>query len=632
MKICTALLLSAAALSAQTPLTPAQALHYRSLSGLRFSPDGGHLALDVREPLKGAGSNTHIWVLNLKSGDLRQWTSSAKTENAGQWSPDGKYFAFLSNRDENRQIYLMRSDGGEAERFTNAKNAIQSYQWSPDSKQIAFLAGEPKTEAEEKREKDKDDRRVVDHEQKYARLWVADVESRKVRQLTKDPWRIQDFAWVPGQQEFVVKATDNPSADQWLDRIYTVSLADGKLTEIAAPRGPFSRLKISPDGKRIAYTGTPGDGPTAHDLFVMPITGGSAQNLTAAKLDRPVHLFEWRPDGSFVALVQHGFTQDVESIRNSGIERMFSGFKLNPSDVAISDRGDVGMVAGDAVTMPELWVATSGGAPRQMSHFNEEWTKIPLRPSEIVQYPSFDGTTIEAQLFKPAGYQPGGKMRTVILVHGGPTGAWGERFYNWAQLLATRGYLVMCPNIRGSTGYGHKFITVNRTDWGGGDFKDVMAGVDWLVKRGDADPDRLGIGGWSYGGYMAMWAVTQTDRFKASVAGAGMSDLASEFGTESSSAGDEWFYGTPWEHLADFQKSSPITYVKNAKTPTLILQGEADTTDPIGQSQQFYRALKRYNVKSDFVTYPREGHGIMEEKLQLDLLDRMIAWYDTYLK
>jgi len=190
----------------------------------------------------------------------------------------------------------------------------------------------------------------------------------------------------------------------------------------------------------------------------------------------------------------------------------------------------------------------------------------------------------------------------------------------------------MCPNIRGSTGYGHKFVESNRTDWGGGDFKDVMAGVDFFVKRGDADPERLGIGGWSYGGYMAMWAVTQTNRFKASVAGAGMSDLASEFGTEAGSAGDEWFYGTPWEHLADFQKSSPITFVKNTKTPTLILQGEADRTDPIGQSQQFYRALKRYGVKSDFVTYPREGHGIAEEKHQLDLLERMVGWFDTYLK
>ncbi|HEV2690664.1 MAG TPA: S9 family peptidase, partial [Bryobacteraceae bacterium] len=523
MKLWTVFFLASLA-AAQTPLTPAQSLRVRNLSGLRFSPDGARLALDVREPVKGASSNSHIWVLNTRSGDLRQWTSSAKTENGAQWSPDGKYLAFLSNRDENRQIYLMRSDGGEAERLTEAKNSIQNFQWSADSKQIAFLAGEPKTDAEEKRDKDKDDRHVADRDEKPARLWVVDVELRKARQLTKSPWRIQDFAWVPGSAEFVVKATDKPAADQWFDRIYTVALADGRMSEIAAPRGPFGRLKVSLDGKQIAYAGSPGDGPTAHDLFVTPLAGGSAQNLTAARLDRPVHQFEWRPDGSFVALVQRGFTQEVDSIRASGLERMFTDFKLHPSDIAISDRGDVGMVAADAITMPELWLAAAGGAPRQMSHFNAEWSKIPLRPSEIVKYPSFDGTTIETQLFKPAGYQAGAKLPLVVLVHGGPTGAYSERFYTWAQLLATRGYLVMCPNIRGSTGYGHKFIESNRTDWGGGDYKDVLAGADWLIARGDADPDRLGIGGWSYGGYMAMWAITQTARFKGSVAGAGMSD------------------------------------------------------------------------------------------------------------
>jgi dipeptidyl aminopeptidase/acylaminoacyl peptidase len=267
-----------------------------------------------------------------------------------------------------------------------------------------------------------------------------------------------------------------------------------------------------------------------------------------------------------------------------------------------------------------------------MSHFNDEWNKIPLRPSELVKYPSFDGKSIEAQLVRPAGSQAGAKLPLVVLVHGGPTGAWAERFNAWAQLLVAHGYLVMCPNIRGSTGYGHEFVETNKADWGGGDFKDVMAGVDWLVNRGDADSQRMGIAGWSYGGYMAMWAVTQTNRFKAAVAGAGLSDLASEFGTEQGSAYDEWFFGIPYEHLADFQRSSPITYVKNARTPMLILQGEADRTDPIGQSQQMYRALKRYGVKSDFVTYPREPHGFTEEKHQQDVLERLVAWFDTYLK
>ena len=239
---------------------------------------------------------------------------------------------------------------------------------------------------------------------------------------------------------------------------------------------------------------------------------------------------------------------------------------------------------------------------------------------------------IEGGLIRPAGTQPNTRLPLIVLAHGGPTGAWTHRFNSWGQLLAARGYLVFCPNIRGSTGYGHKFIEMNRADWGGGEFKDVMAGVNWLIQRGDADAERLGIGSWSYGGYMAAWAITQTNRFKAAVAGAGMSDLASEFGTEQGPAYDEWFFGTPYEHLDAFRKSSPITYIKNARTPTLILQGEADKTDPVGQSQQLYRALKWYGVKSEFVVYPREGHGIQEEKHAIDVLDRMLAWFDRWVK
>jgi dipeptidyl aminopeptidase/acylaminoacyl peptidase len=216
-------------------------------------------------------------------------------------------------------------------------------------------------------------------------------------------------------------------------------------------------------------------------------------------------------------------------------------------------------------------------------------------------------------------------------VHGGPTGAWTNRFDALTQLLVTRGYSVLLPNIRGSIGYGEKFVEANRADWGGADFKDVMAGVDEMVRRNIADPNRLGICGWSYGGYMAEWAITQTDRFKAAVSGAGMADLATEFGTESSPVYDEWFYGTPYENLVGFQKSSPITYIKNAKTPTLILQGDADTTDPISQSQMLYRGLKRYNVPAEFVVYPREPHGLREEKHLRDLYVRITAWFDKYL-
>lgn len=291
-------------------------------------------------------------------------------------------------------------------------------------------------------------------------------------------------------------------------------------------------------------------------------------------------------------------------------------------------------VAESAVQLPELWLKTRGGEASRISSFNTNWESVPLIRPEILRYPSFDGKEIETALFLPAGYNPKTRVPLVALLHGGPAGAWSDTFNSWAQLLAARGFAVFCPNIRGSTGYGYDFMVLNRRDWGGGDFKDVLAGVDFLIQKGIADPQRLGIGGWSYGGYMAAWAVTQTHRFQASVSGAPMTDLALEYGAEAAGINsyDTWFMGTPYENLDFFQERSPMTFVKNVTTPTLIFCGENDATDPIAQCYQFHRGLKRYKVECDLVVYPREGHGLREEKHQIDMLNRMLKWFEKYLK
>jgi dipeptidyl aminopeptidase/acylaminoacyl peptidase len=250
----------------------------------------------------------------------------------------------------------------------------------------------------------------------------------------------------------------------------------------------------------------------------------------------------------------------------------------------------------------------------------------------LYKYKSFDGLEIEATLLKPSTYDGKSKLPLIALIHGGPTGAWESSIEAWGQLLVARGYAVFYPNIRGSIGYGEKFLESNRADWGGGDFKDVMSGIDDLANKGIADLGRLGIGGWSYGGYMSEWAITQTPRFKAAVSGAGMANLISEYGTEQRPSYDEWFWGVPYEKPTGFLNSSPFLHLKNVKTPTLILQGDADTVDPLGQSQELYRGLKRYGVETELIVYPREPHGFHEEKHLLDRLNRIVAWYDKFLQ
>ncbi len=613
-------------------LTPEQVLNIRQISDLRFSPDGRFVAFTVTEPPKGNERNRDLWLLEVASRKLRQLTFSPKSESAPRWSPDGRQLAFLSDRDGPSQIYLLPIDGGEALRLTEGKNAIQSFDWSPDGNQIAYLAPEPKSEAEEKKEKDKDDARVIDRDTKRTCLWVIALDSKKTRQLTTNSWRVTDARWLPQGDRILASATDHPENEEPGDRITTIAVSDGRTAEVAAPRGPFSQPAVSPDGQTVSYLGVRLDGPSPHDLYLQPLAGGPARNLTGGKLDRPIGPYTWLKDGSLLATVNSGFKSVLYRISQDGSAQPLTGWQVNPSAFSIAESGAIAFVGQNATEVQELWLWSGQGSPQKVSSFQEGWSAIPLLKPEVFSYRSFDGTEIEASLLKPAGSKEGSRVPLIVLVHGGPTGRWSDSFDSWGQLLAARGYAIFSPNIRGSAGYGHRFIESNRGDWGGGDFKDIQAGVDDLIQRGIADPARLGIGGWSYGGYMSAWAITQTDRFKAAIAGAGLSDLASEFGTEAGHAYDEWFFGTPYEKPDGFIKCSPITHIKNAKTPTLILQGEADTTDPIGQSQQLYRGLKHYRVESEFVVYPREGHGIREEKHMLDMYRRIIDWFEKHIQ
>jgi dipeptidyl aminopeptidase/acylaminoacyl peptidase len=356
------------------------------------------------------------------------------------------------------------------------------------------------------------------------------------------------------------------------------------------------------------------------------------RNLTSESLDRPVLNYSWISNQIVMATVQNGAKTNLVSIDPGG--KINQGPKLTVNPRAFDSNPSMLAFVGSSSAEPEeLWLWNGGDkSVQRVSDFNKGLRQLTILQPEWFRYKSFDGVEIEGSLIKPKGYVAGTRVPLIVLIHGGPTGAWQDSIESWGQLLAARGFAIFYPNIRGSTGYGHKFVEMNRADWGGGDYKDVMAGVDYLIAQGVADPQRLGIGGWSYGGYMSEWAITQTTRFKAAVSGAGLSNLASEFGTEAGSSYDQWFFGVPYENLDGFIKSSPIKYLKNAKTPTLILQGEADRTDPIGQSQELYRGLKYYGVEAELVLYPREGHGLTEEKHLVDRLNRIVAWYEKHLK
>jgi dipeptidyl aminopeptidase/acylaminoacyl peptidase len=616
-------------------LTPETSLNLRSISDLQFSPDGARLAFVVTEPPKGERRARHIWLYDKKSGVVRQFTFSAKDETSPRWSPDGKELAFLSNRDDQQQIYVMRADSGEAAAVTKGKRSVRTFGWSPDGKQIAYLAPDAKSDAEEKKDRDKDDARVVDKDDKQPRLWLLTLATREAKALTDSKWGISELAWLTTGDRLVVSATDHPESDQETHRIFSISVPDGSRRLILAPHGPFRDLQVSPDGAAVSYVGCRVDGPSPHDLMLLDIGQHATRNLTGASLDRAILEHRWMKDGSVLALYADGFRNKLVGFSPENMSKNPANPPAtNVNAFAVSNAGDVVFAAQSATMPPELWLWDQKNSPQQVSHFNDAWKRFTLNAPEFYKYKSFDGFEIEAALLKPAGADPKNRLPLIALIHGGPTSNWQDSIEVWGQLLAARGYAVFYPNIRGSVGYGQKFIEMNRGDWGGGDFKDVMWGVKDLIDRGIADPSKLGIGGWSYGGYLAEWAVTQTNDFKAAVSGAGLSNLISEYGSEEHPYYDEWFYGVPYESdsLVRYLNSSPFTQFRNAKTPTLILQGDADTTDPPGQSQELYRGLKHYGVETQLVMYPREPHALREEKHLLDRLNRMLAWYEKYVK
>lgn len=630
----TILLFSYCTAVAQTVLAPELLLERYGLSDIKWSEDGQRLAVVVTEPVTEADQPQHIWTYDAKEDLFRQLTASGKRNYHPRWSPNGKLLAFLSLRNEAKsQIYLMSMSGGEPQLLTEEESGVDSFQWSPGGKTIAFVSADPATEEEKERNERKYDERAVSRTVKPTHLRLVDIFNGETRPVTEGAWRVSNFTWRPDGSELVISATDNFSADLFTDRFFVVSTTnDLEMTELARPAGPFGVLSVSPDNRFLAYVGSTDGGPVLHGIFLQPLEGGSTTNLTGVTLDRQVSDYVWENDGGILALTLNGFTDELVRVSLDGTVRRAKTFPGRSISAFDTSGPAIAYIIGSSTEPEELWITDSSG-DRRISQLNDNFSDL-IEP-RLVHFAGEDGFDIEAALFMPKDIaKPPDGWPTVLLIHGGPAGRFQHRINDWAQLLAARGFVVVAPNIRGSTGYGMEFIRSNRADWGGADYRDAMAAVDFLIAEGIANPKNLAIAGWSYGGYMSAWAITQTDRFKAAIVGAPMTDLAVEYGTEIASinAYDTWYLGSPYERLQDFMRMSPMTFVKHARTPTLILIGEEDEENPIAQSHMFYRGLKRYNVETEMVIYPRELHNFRERNHRIDVMTRMVDWIEKYTK
>lgn len=651
--------------------TPSLMMQVKRIGSVQVSPDGRWAAFAVRSAVMSDTASefvTHIHLATTEGRESRQLTQGDASCDDPQWSPDGRWIAFLSSRSGKKNLWLISPDGGEAQPLTDIPMDISSFKWSPDGRSLAFTALDAAGDEEEAARKAKRDVRLIDQNIKRQRLYVVPVTwphavQRSPRRVTPDDWSVggdlfrsvqPPFDWSPDGAEIVVSHSFSPRPNDWTTAdLSVVSVASGEARKLATTAAAETSPFFSPDGRQIAFV-TSDDPPTwagRKRIAVVPSTGGTPRLLpeTFDHFGRYSELIGWSADGTRLYVTEAHRTR--LRILALPLEGEANELELSPGmssgGVFLNGRRThLGFSWETLNTPPEAVVGElNSWKPTRVSRVQSavlasesEYAVQPRPPkTDVIRWTSTEGFEIEGLLTYPKGYVAGKRYPLLVVIHGGPMGVFMQSFdgspgtYPIAT-FADRGYAVLRPNVRGSSGYGSPFRYANYRDWGGGDYRDVMAGVDHVIQSGLADPDRLGVMGWSYGGYMTAWIITQTDRFRAASVGAGVTNLVSFTGTADIPGFlPDYFRGEFWDDAETYQKRSPIFHVKGTRTPTLIQHGEKDERVPLSQGQELYNALKRQGCETEMVVYPRTPHAVEEPKFMLDCMERNLAWFERHL-
>ncbi len=623
--------------------------HVRAMAQPRLSPDGRSVLVQITDSTAD-GAKSHLWLVDIKQNIARQLTWSIPQEKrgeyAGRWMPDGNSILFLAHRGDHTQLYRLPMDGGESRPYdlkvappvdeSNMPDTIpprkdaspaktdpvaidvENYDPSPDGKLIAVLARDPETPGEKKQHDDKADAVWVNHEKHGSRLYLLNTDDEKLTAVAVPP-DVHGIAWdKQGDRLIAISEAMNEAGDLApANSAWMVSVSDlAHPSQIKEVPATIQGGTWSEDGKRYYFLAQAAQDapPGYHDLFVLTFGDNSIKNLSTSFDGTMAHeLPIAEGNDKVLAGAQIGVNVTVlriDSGKNGADSRQplkFSTATVTQLNTNARQNGWVWLGASSTQPPTLFYAEKLGHDPKTLntpSLMPAEWPKV---PSQLVQWKNQDHT-IDGLLYLPP-QAAAQKVPLIVDVHGGPTGAFEDGYYPLIEWLVGQGWAVLRTNPRGSTGYGAAFAAANKNDLGGGDYRDIMAGVDVVIAKYSIDPNKLGLMGYSYGGEMAGFVEGKTDRFKAIISGAPVIDQHSEYGTESESYYDRWFYGKPWEHASDAWRQSPLAEVGHAKTPFLLLQGEADKTDPLGQSQEMYRALRQMGVPVEMVEYPREDHG-----------------------
>jgi dipeptidyl aminopeptidase/acylaminoacyl peptidase len=661
------------AAQSRRPLQPDDIFQLKTVGDPRISPDGAWVAFTVSSlDRKEDNSDTDIYMAAASGGAPVRLTSSKKPENTPRWSPDGRYLAFISSRDGKKpQVFLLDRRGGDAQAITEYKTGASAIAWSPDSARLALLVPDPDPNDAESADSTSTGSGQADSKKpkphvitrlQFKRdgegyltdikrhIHVFDIATKKDLQLTTDRYDDGAPVWAPDGSlvAFSANRTDNPDANDNSD-IYVVEPRAG-----AKPRALTSSLSsdtspvFSPDGKSIAYL-TGGDPKdiwyATNNVAIVPVAGG-AQTILTTGLDRNVTRPQFSPDGASVLFVlEDGGNSHLARVPTAGGQAVrVLGGERDISTYDIAKTGDIAVLQSQPQQPGEVYLLPTGDpknvALRQLTHVNDDLlSKVTLGQVERFKARSADGTMIDAYLTRPPldaaqgrPDAPGGKLPTILRIHGGPVSQYSTAFNLEWQMLAAKGFAVVAANPRGSSGYGRDFSHALWADWGNKDYEDVMAAVDTAIAMGVADPDRLGVGGWSYGGILTDHVLTKTTRFKAAISGASEFNYLANYGTDHYQRQWEAELGLPWQNTPLWIKLSPFYRLDKIATPTLVMGGDADVNVPILGGEQLYQGLKRLGRDTELVVYPGETHAIRRPSFQQDRFERYIAWYSKYLK
>jgi dipeptidyl aminopeptidase/acylaminoacyl peptidase len=640
-------------LSAQdTQWTPEHSMRIQRIGEVVPSPDGKRAAWTqsraIMEPEKSE-MLTHIFLWRPGAKTPVQMTRGEKSSQDPSFSPDGSQLYFTSDRAGKKNVFRMPLDGGEAEQITEWKGSLGLYHLSPDGKFLAFTAVELDTE-DEKAKKEKRDVKVIDEKPRNQSLWVVSVEpdaagKRTPKKIAGGDFHVGEFRWSPDSRRIAFEQRPTPDFnDGRLSDLSEVEVESGSIKPVANTTAMESQPRYSPDGRYLAFVKSDDTASTlkASRVALLDRQRGNLRLLAATPDARP-QLLDWAADSSKIYTAEPLRTRSVvyalpvdgplsvAYTPTKGIVRVGNDFS--------GDGKWAGAVAENASEAPEAFLLhLETKQLTQIGRANRHLPMPPLGQTRTLEWKSKDGAPVEGLLTLPVGYEKGKRYPLALLIHGGPSGVYNESFIGSQGVqsiaaFAARGYVVLRVNPRGSTGYGLKFTAANYKDWGGGDYHDIMTGVDKVIADGIVDADRMAVMGWSYGGYMTSWVISQTTRFKAGIVGAGITNLWSMWGTNDiPTVLDDYFEGSPWDQPELYQKRSGLYFAKNVKTPTLFLHGEADLRVPIGQAYEYYHALKKLGVTTKMVAYPRTPHGPQEPKFQLDVMQRHLDWVEKYVK